>query len=141
MAGLGQSNGGACVNRRICGNIAHMTDSPMREYLLADEVADELGVSETTVRRRYNDGDIPGHSVGRAGVIFLRSELERAGVLTTPLLAEAATNARIIACETCGSELAVYGDAQLEHAPDGGHIVLYASIEDAAAALAAEADA
>lgn len=40
--------------------------SSLRRLLTVDEVADLLGLSTKTIRRRIDSGDIPTHRLGRA---------------------------------------------------------------------------
>lgn len=105
-----------------------MTKTP-RDYLLADELAQLLGVTESTVRRKHKAGEIPGEPLGKNSVLFVRAELIAAGILPNademPALAE---GGRVLTCEACRASLAVgmlEGATRLEHHDDGSHSVIY----------------
>jgi len=105
-----------------------MTKTP-RDYLLADELAQLLGVTESTVRRKHKAGEIPGEPLGKNSVLFVRAELIAAGILPShrvvASLLELKPGATVIVCPECNSELIVQGAAQLEHHDDGTHTVTY----------------
>jgi excisionase family DNA binding protein len=103
-----------------------MTKTP-RDYLLADELAQLLGVTESTVRRKHKAGEIPGEPLGKNSVLFVRAELIAAGILPATL-SELTVGSTLIACPECGSELIVQGAARIDHHEDGSHAVTYSGV-------------